>query len=154
MTTLAVTSVNSLFCHASTCFGVGSKLRCIRSRPPEMQSMSENDFECLASPGVNKPETMFPNRTPVNLDVPPADPSFTPPPRCAPFCTLARYSFFNGISPFKAGAALKASFEFCQGSKFQTERGSRTLRRTQRNARPRRSRKKQHSAVDYERRLA
>src|SRR5258708_22528591 len=31
MTTLAVTSVNSLFCHASTCFRIGSKFRCIRS---------------------------------------------------------------------------------------------------------------------------
>jgi len=26
-----------------------------------MQSMSENDFECFASTGVNTPETMFPN---------------------------------------------------------------------------------------------
>ena len=26
-----------------------------------MQSMSENDFECLARTGVNAPETMFPN---------------------------------------------------------------------------------------------
>src|SRR6266849_2120950 len=62
MTTLAVTSVNSLFCHASTCFRIGSKFRCIRSTPTEMQSISENDFECFASTGVNTPETMSPNR--------------------------------------------------------------------------------------------
>jgi hypothetical protein len=42
----------------STCFRMGSKLRCIRSTPTEMQSMSENDFECFASTGVNAPETM------------------------------------------------------------------------------------------------
>jgi hypothetical protein len=29
--------------------------------PTEMQSRSENDFECLASYGVNAPVTMFPN---------------------------------------------------------------------------------------------
>jgi hypothetical protein len=29
------------------CFRIGSKLRCIRSTPTEMQSMSENDFECF-----------------------------------------------------------------------------------------------------------
>src|SRR5712692_6610531 len=57
MTTLAVTSVSSLLCHASTCFRIGSKLRCIRSTPTEMQSTSENDFECFASTGVNAPET-------------------------------------------------------------------------------------------------
>jgi len=34
---------------------IGSKLRCIRSTPTEMQSISENDFECLASTGVNTP---------------------------------------------------------------------------------------------------
>lgn len=39
---------------------MGSKLRCIRSTPTEKQSMSENDFECFASTGVNTPETMFP----------------------------------------------------------------------------------------------
>jgi hypothetical protein len=48
----AVTSVNSLFCPASTCFRIGSKFLCIRPTPTEMQSMSENDFECLASTGV------------------------------------------------------------------------------------------------------
>src|SRR5713101_3007670 len=62
MTTLAVTSINSLRCHASTCFRLGSKFLCIRSTPTEMQSMSENDFECFASTGVNAPETMSPNR--------------------------------------------------------------------------------------------
>src|SRR6266852_4178363 len=63
MTTLAVTSVNSLLCQASTCFRIGSKLRCIRSTPTEMQSMSENDFECFASTGVKTPvlfKTIFP----------------------------------------------------------------------------------------------
>src|SRR5271157_3770844 len=39
----------------------GSKLRCMRSMPTEMQSMSENDFECFASTGVNAPGTMSPN---------------------------------------------------------------------------------------------
>src|SRR5260370_41113865 len=52
MTTLAVTSVNSLLCHASTCFRIGSKFRRMRSTPTEMQSMSENDSECFASTGV------------------------------------------------------------------------------------------------------
>jgi len=47
--TLAATSVNSLLCQASTCFRMGSKIRCIRSTPTEMQSMSEEDFECFAS---------------------------------------------------------------------------------------------------------
>jgi hypothetical protein len=40
---------------------IASKLRCIRSKPTEMQSMSEDDFECLASTSVNAPERMFPN---------------------------------------------------------------------------------------------
>ena len=39
---------------------IGSKFRCIRSTPTETQSIRENDFECLASTGVNTPETMFP----------------------------------------------------------------------------------------------
>ena len=37
------------------------EVRCIRSTPTEMQSMSENDFECLASTGVNTLGTVFPN---------------------------------------------------------------------------------------------
>jgi hypothetical protein len=49
----AVTSVSSLRCHASTCFRMGSKLRSIRSTPTAMQSIRENDFECLAKTGVN-----------------------------------------------------------------------------------------------------
>src|ERR1700716_1527652 len=61
MTALAVTSVNSLRCHASTCFRMGSKFRCIRSTPTEMQSIRENDFECFASTGVNTLGTMLPN---------------------------------------------------------------------------------------------
>ena len=47
----------SLLCHASTCLRMGSKFRCMRSTPTEMQSISGNDFECLASTGVNAPET-------------------------------------------------------------------------------------------------
>jgi len=53
MTTFAVTSVSSIRCHASICFRIGSKFRCIRLTPTEMQSMSENDFERFASTGVN-----------------------------------------------------------------------------------------------------
>jgi len=44
-----------------TCFRIGSKLRCIRSTPTDMQSMSEDDFECFANTGVYTPRTMFPN---------------------------------------------------------------------------------------------
>jgi hypothetical protein len=45
--------------HAGTrCFRIGSKFRCIRSTPTEMQSMSDKDFECFASTGVNAPVTM------------------------------------------------------------------------------------------------
>ena len=58
MTTLAVTSVNSLLCQATTCFHIDSKFRCIRSTPAEMQSTSENDLEYFASTGVYTPETM------------------------------------------------------------------------------------------------
>src|SRR5258708_18528945 len=43
-----------------TCFRIGSKFRCIRSTPIAMESTSENDFECLASTGVNTPGTMLP----------------------------------------------------------------------------------------------
>lgn len=42
-------------------FTHGFKVPCIRSTPTAMQSMSENDFECFASTGVNTPETTFPN---------------------------------------------------------------------------------------------
>src|SRR3981081_974458 len=58
MTNLHVTSVSSLLCQASTCFRIGSKFRCIRSTPTEMQSIRENDFECFASTGVKSPVTM------------------------------------------------------------------------------------------------
>ncbi len=44
-----------------TCFRIGSRFRCMRSTPTEMQSTSENDFECLASTGVNTPVAMSPN---------------------------------------------------------------------------------------------
>lgn len=59
MNTFAVTSVNSLLCQASTCFRMGSKFRCIRSTPTEMQSISENDFECFASTGVKSPANVM-----------------------------------------------------------------------------------------------
>ena len=49
----------SLLCQASTCFRIGSKFRCVRSTPTEMQSMSENDFECFESTRVNTPETIL-----------------------------------------------------------------------------------------------
>ena len=45
LTTLAVTSVNSLLCQCSTCLRIGSKVRCIRS--------TSTEIECLASTGVN-----------------------------------------------------------------------------------------------------
>jgi hypothetical protein len=51
--------VSSFLCQASTCFRIGSKFLCIRSTSTETQSISENDFECLASTGVNTPEIMF-----------------------------------------------------------------------------------------------
>src|SRR5216684_2042955 len=70
MTTFAVTSVNSLLCQASTCLRIGSKFRCIRSTPTEMQSMSEKDFECFASTGVNAPVTMFPDSAPMSIRFP------------------------------------------------------------------------------------
>src|SRR5579864_6288924 len=59
MTTLAVTSVSSPLCQASTCLRIGSKLRCMRSTPTEMQSIRQNDFECLAKTGVNTAGTCF-----------------------------------------------------------------------------------------------
>src|SRR5216684_38389 len=77
MTTLAVTSVSSLLCQASTCFRIGSKLRCIRSTPTEMQSMSENDFECFASTGVNTPVTMSPSSWSTDVEVRGPDSSAT-----------------------------------------------------------------------------
>ena len=62
---------------------------------------------------ANTPETMFPNRTRVNLDVPQADSSFISPPRWAAFCTLARQSFLTACRISKLGTTLKASYEFC-----------------------------------------
>jgi hypothetical protein len=40
---------------------IGSKFLCIRSTPTEIQSISENDFECFARIGANAPVTMFPS---------------------------------------------------------------------------------------------
>ena len=45
---------------------MGSKFLCMRSTPTETQSTSENDFECLASTGVNAPGTIFPDLGPAN----------------------------------------------------------------------------------------
>jgi hypothetical protein len=36
-------------------FALAQKFRCIRSTPTELESMSENDFECLASTGLKSP---------------------------------------------------------------------------------------------------
>ncbi len=53
---LAVTSVNSLLCQASTCFSHGLEIPLHSITPSEMQSMRENDFECFASTGVKTPQ--------------------------------------------------------------------------------------------------
>ena len=63
---IAVAGISAVLLHKPPdrfmpCFRMGSKFRCIRSTPTEMQSISENDFECFASTGVNTPETMIPN---------------------------------------------------------------------------------------------
>jgi hypothetical protein len=72
MSTSVVTSASLLLCHASTCLRMGSKLRCIRSTPSEMQSISENDFECFAGTGVHAPRTMFPDSSPMSVFQKPA----------------------------------------------------------------------------------
>src|SRR5260370_6939483 len=41
MKTFVVTSVNSLLCHASTCFRIGSKFRCIRSTPTSFAALTK-----------------------------------------------------------------------------------------------------------------
>jgi len=45
----------------------------MQSTPAEVQSISENDFECFASTGVNTPGTMFQIRVPTNIRFPTAD---------------------------------------------------------------------------------
>src|SRR5229473_1971374 len=55
MTTFAVTSDKLTSLPCLNLFRVGSKFRCMRSTPMEMQSTSENDFECFASRGVKSP---------------------------------------------------------------------------------------------------
>ena len=59
---LGTTRVGRVLGLRRTAFGqkraIGSKFRCIRSTPTEMQSMSENDLECFASAGVNSPESL------------------------------------------------------------------------------------------------
>jgi len=57
----AVTSVSSVRCQATTCLPMGPKFRCVQSTPAEMQSISENDFECFGITGVNAPGTMLPD---------------------------------------------------------------------------------------------
>jgi hypothetical protein len=52
MIILAATVVSPELRHVSTCFRIGSKLRCIRSIPTEIESSKENDFECFAKTGV------------------------------------------------------------------------------------------------------
>jgi hypothetical protein len=52
---------------------IGSKFRCIRSTPTERQSMSDNDFECFASRGVNTPGTMSPNLDSRGCHLPPSN---------------------------------------------------------------------------------
>ena len=42
-------------------FASAPSFRWIRSTATEMQSMSENDFQCFASTGVNTPVTMLPD---------------------------------------------------------------------------------------------
>jgi hypothetical protein len=55
-----LTTTLAVRCHASSCFRIGSKFRCIRSTPTEMQLISENDFECFARTGVESPaDAMF-----------------------------------------------------------------------------------------------
>ena len=44
---------------ASTCFRMGSKLRCMRSTPTARMSTRLRFLVCLASTGVNTPGTMF-----------------------------------------------------------------------------------------------
>ncbi len=55
-------------------FRIGSKFRCIRSTPTETQSISGNDFECLAGTRVNAPKAMFQRFSPLVCDsnAPPA----------------------------------------------------------------------------------
>lgn len=55
MIIFALMSVSSVARHASIYFRIGSKLRCMRSTPIEMESTRANDFECLAKTGVKSP---------------------------------------------------------------------------------------------------
>ena len=59
LSTSAVTTVNSLLSHVLPFFGIGPKLRCIRSTPIASESMSENDFECFANMVVNSLRTPY-----------------------------------------------------------------------------------------------
>src|SRR5271169_61146 len=55
-----LSSVSWLLHLPSTCFRIGSKLRCILPSQMSMASARTKCFECLASTGVYAPGTMFP----------------------------------------------------------------------------------------------
>src|SRR5712691_6187319 len=55
MTSFAVLSGRRVPFHASTCFLIGSKFRCMRSTPTERISTRLRCFVCLASTGVKSP---------------------------------------------------------------------------------------------------
>src|SRR6266446_7778719 len=61
MTSFAVSSGRRVPFHASTCFLIGSKFRCMRSTPTERMSTRLKCLVCLASTGVNTPGTMLPS---------------------------------------------------------------------------------------------
>jgi hypothetical protein len=70
MTTFAVTSVSPLPGFHLLPHGLEIPLN--PSTPTETQSISENDFECLASTGVNTLGTMFPDSGRDSENLPPA----------------------------------------------------------------------------------
>jgi hypothetical protein len=55
MTILAVTVGDFASLPGFDLFCIGLMFLCIRPTPSEMESMSENDFECFASTGVKSP---------------------------------------------------------------------------------------------------
>jgi hypothetical protein len=70
----ALTSVSSLFCQASTCFRIGSKLRCMRSTPArDATNERERSRGLVKKTGVNTPGTMFSYSGFVNISVPEAN---------------------------------------------------------------------------------
>src|SRR6267143_3563979 len=107
MTTFAVTSVSSLRCHTATCFRMGSKFRCIRSTPTEMQSMSENDFE-FRKHRREHAVAMSPNFGHRQVQLPR---SRLAPPCIASACVIPRYRIHNISLRSKV---LKWRFGRCQ----------------------------------------